>query len=230
VDETIHQTSVSIINLLELLKDFEQPIKMFHASSSEVFGKPDVSPQNENVSFKPVSPYGVAKAMATDLVRVYRDNNKLFLVNGIMFNHESPRRGDGFVSKKICRAAARIAAGYDNELLLGALNVSKDWGHAKDYVQAMWLSLQAKSPSDYIFASGVARPLTEMVKQAFDYAGLDWTEYYRKDEKMIRPSESIGLVGDPLKARTELSWCASYSFEDLIAEMVEFELSNIRVK
>jgi len=222
------EVGFSLVSLLEIVRDENKSARFFHASSSEIFGVPNETPQTENTSFRPVSPYGVAKTFATNMVRVYRESYGMFLVNGIMYNHESPRRGESFVTKKICRSAALIAAGKQKEIVMGNLSSSRDWGHAKDFVEGMWLSLQHEQPDDYIFSTGIAHSLEHVLDVAFSRVGLHWHDFYRLDQRFLRPSESKLLVGDSSKARAILEWDPKYSLEETINEMVDHEIERVK--
>ena len=223
---TANEAGFLTLGLLEIVRDLPNSPKLFHASSSEIFGVPSCFPQSEQTAFHPVNPYGASKAFATNIVRIYRESYGMFLVNGVMYSHESPRRGDGFATKKICRSAASIASGRTAKLRMGNINVSRDWGHAKDYVKGMWLSLQHDVADDYIFSSGVLHELEEVLEIAFSVVGLDWRVFYEFDERFARPSESFSLVGDSNKARSQLGWVPQYTFKDIIREMVEFEVNH----
>ena len=184
-------------------------------------------PQDEDTPFNPVSPYGCAKAFATQMVRVYRKSFGLFACNGITYNHESPRRGENFVSRKICRAAAAIQLGLEKELTLGDLTAQRDWGDARDYVRGMWLTLQHEAPEDFIFATGVLHSVQDIVEEAFHAVGLDWQPYVRQGERFLRPAEPHRLVGNPAKARSLLGWNPPPSFAALIREMTHAELADL---
>jgi GDPmannose 4,6-dehydratase len=227
-ESTCDFTAMGTLAILEILRDLASPPKFFHASSSEIFGVPFTAPQTEETSICPINPYGCAKAFAHHLVRVYRESYGIFAVNGILYNHESPRRGDGFVTRKICRAAAAIKTGSLEKLHLGEVTSLRDWGHAKDYVHGMWLSLQADDPSDYIFASGKVHSVEHFLDLAFRKLGLNWKEYVEVDPHFFRVRESKNLVGDPAKAERVLGWERSYGFDDLIDEMISSEIYLVR--
>jgi GDPmannose 4,6-dehydratase len=178
-------------------------------------------PQNEDTSFWPRSPYGAAKVYGYWMARNYREAYGMFAVNGILFNHESPRRGETFVTRKITRAAARIKAGLDAELYLGNLDAVRDWGYAKEYVEAMWLMLQADEPTDYVVATGTSYTVRDFVQIAFDHAGLDWEKYVRFDDRYLRPSEVDALIGDASKAAEQLGWKARTLTPELARLMVD---------
>lgn len=227
-ESTCDLTAMGTLRLLEMIRDMGEPARFYHASSSEVFGRPDCPTQDEKTPFAPVTPYGCAKAFATQMVKVYRDSFDLFAVNGIMFNHESTRRGENFVTRKICRAAAEIKAGLREELMLGDLDAQRDWGFAPDYVRGMRLALRHETAEDYIFATGVLHSVRDVVGAAFGAVGLDWENCVKKDPRFIRPAEPIALVGDASKAKRLLGWDSRKPFEDFIAEMTEAELAALR--
>lgn len=222
-ESTCEMTAMGTLRLLEMIRDLPSPPRLFHASSSEVFGRPKVAPQNEETALGPVSPYGCAKAFATSMVRVYRESFRLFACNGIMYNHESPRRGENFVTRKICRAAAAIKAGLQDKLLLGDTSALRDWGYAPDYVQGMWLALNHHEPGDYVFATGHLHRVQDVVEIAFSAVGLDWKNHVTLDPRMLRPAEPVNLVGDPRKARTVLGWSPQTPFPEIIRTMTEAE-------
>jgi GDPmannose 4,6-dehydratase len=215
------------LRLLEMIRDLAKAPRFFHAASSEIFGKPKVVPQNEDTPIAPVNPYGCAKAFAMQMVDVYRATFKLFACNGILYNHESPRRGENFVTRKIARAAAAIKLGVQKELLLGDTSAKRDWGHARDYVHGMWLALQHSTADNYIFATGQLHSVQEVVEVAFETLGLDWKKFIRQDARFMRPAEPLALVGDATKARRVLKWEPRTSFRQLIKEMTEAELKNL---
>jgi GDPmannose 4,6-dehydratase len=208
-----------------MIRDLSKAPRFFHSASSEIFGAPKVSPQNEETPIAPVNPYGVAKAFATQMVTVYRKTFGLFACNGILYNHESPRRGENFVTRKICRAAVAIKKGKQKELSLGDTSARRDWGHAKDYVRGIWLALQHPTAEDYVFATGEAHSVQDVVEIAFKTVGLDWKQYVKRDARLIRPAESHDLLGDPSKAISVLGWKREYTFSRLIEEMTRSELA-----
>jgi GDPmannose 4,6-dehydratase len=224
-ESTCEMTAMGTLRLLEIVRDMPKPPKFFHASSSEIFGTPSSSPQNLDTPTKPANPYGCAKVFATQIVQVYRRSFGLFACNGILYNHESPRRGENFVTRKICRAAAAIKLGKQRELFLGDTSAKRDWGHAKDYVRGMWMVLQHNTPEDFIFATGKLHSVQDVVELAFASVDLDWKSHVKRDERLIRPTEPTCLVGDPSKANTVLGWQREYRFADMIREMTlaEFE-------
>lgn len=217
-------TGMGTLRLLEIIREIPKPPRFFHASSSEIFGRPETAPQDEHTPFRPVTPYGCAKAFATNMVSVYRQTHGLFASNGILFNHESPRRGENFVTQKICRAAAAIKLGKQNELVLGTITSFRDWGHARDYVRGMWLTLQQDRPVDYIFATGELHTVQEVIELAFETVGLDWKNYLKQDPRFMRPTEPGQLVGNPTKAKLELGWQPVVTFKELIVEMTRAAL------
>ena len=228
-ESTCEEIGMATLRLLEIARDQPRPLKFYHASSSEIFGNAAESPQTETTPLQPGSPYGCAKAFATQLARVYRDSYGLFVCNGILYNHESPRRGENFVTRKIARAAARIARGLDQELVLGSLESRRDWGRAQDYVTAMWLMLQHDKPDDYVVATGQAHSVREFVEAAFGVVNLPPEKYLKHNPALNRPNDPARLVGSPKKITTVLGWQPRGSFADLVREMVEAELAAIDV-
>jgi len=226
-ESTCEMTALGTLRLLEMIRDLPHAPRFFHAASSEIFGAPKVSPQTEETPMAPVNPYGVAKAFATQMVQVYRQAFGLFACNGILYNHESPRRGENFVTRKICRAAAAISRGRLRELPLGDTSARRDWGHAKDYVRGMWLTLQHSAPEDYVFATGTTHSVQDVVEIAFAAAGLDWKQFVKRDERLLRRAESHRLAGDPAKAVRLLNWSRQVSFREMIEEMTRAELAAI---
>lgn len=226
-ESTCEMTAMGTLRLLEMIRDLKKPARLFHASSSEVFGEPATVPQDENTPFAPVNPYGCAKAFATHLVAVYRKTFGLFACNGIMFNHESPRRGENFVTRKICRAAAAIKLGLQKELLLGDTTAQRDWGDARDYVRGMWLALRHASAEDFVFATGQAHSVQDVVELAFSTVELDWRKFVKKDERLLRLAEPHRLVGNSAKAKRLLDWAPQTTFAQLMAEMTQAELSSL---
>ncbi|MGC8742775.1 MAG: GDP-mannose 4,6-dehydratase [Verrucomicrobiia bacterium] len=221
---TCEQIAMGTLRFLELIRDLPKPAKFFHATSSEIYGIPSQFPQDEQTPMLPVSPYGCAKAFSTQMIRVYRMAFKVFAVNGIMFNHESTRRGENFVTRKICRAAAAIKLGLQNELALGNLDAQRDWGYAKDYVRGMWLALQYEKPEDFVFATGELHSVKDIVQIAFGYLNLDWQKYVKQDPRLFRPVDPEKLVGNCQKAKKLLGWQPTMDFKSMIIEMTEFEL------
>jgi len=226
-ESTCEMTAMGTLRLLELVRDLPKAPRLFHASSSEIFGQPKQTPQDELTPISPVNPYGCAKAFATQMVGIYRKTFNLFACNGIMYNHESPRRGENFVTRKICNAAAAIKLGRQKELMLGDTSAQRDWGHARDYVRVMWLSLQAEKPDDYIFATGQLHTVQDVVETAFKVVGLNWRDHLKQDARFMRPAEPLRLVGNAAKAQRLLDWKPETSFAELIAEMTNSELEQL---
>ena len=226
-ESTCEEAGMATLRLLEIARSQSQPVKFYHASSSEIFGNASETPQTEKTPLQPTSPYGCAKAFATQLARVYRESYSLFVCNGILYNHESPRRGENFVTRKITRAAARIARKLDNELVLGNLKSQRDWGRSQDYVEAMWLMLQHKVADDYVVATGETHSVDEFVEAAFAVVDLPWDKYVRHDPSFDRPTEPTRLVGCADKIRETLGWKPTGTFQQLVREMVEAEIAAI---
>ena len=227
-ESTCDEAGMATLRLLEIVRDQGEPVRFYHASTSEIFGNAAESPQNEETPMRPTSPYGCAKAFATQLCRVYRQSYGLFACNGILYNHESPRRGENFVTRKIAHAAARISRGLDVDLVLGNLESKRDWGRAQDYVQAMWLMLQHEKPDDYVVATGEARSVREFVEAAFAVVDLPWKKHVKHDAAFERPIEPARLVGDSGKIRKTLGWKPGGTFQDLVREMVQAEVELLR--
>jgi len=217
-------TGLGTIRLLEAMREEGVPARLYQASSSEMFGRAAQSPQTESTPFHPASPYGAAKVYAYHLVRNYREAYGLFAVNGILFNHESPRRGETFVTRKITRAATRIKLGLQSKLYLGNLEARRDWGYAGDFVEAMWLMLQADQPDDYVVATGETRSVREFLDVVFTMLDLDWKEHVEIDPRYLRPTEVDHLLGDASKAREKLGWSPKVDFAALVKMMVESDL------
>jgi GDPmannose 4,6-dehydratase len=217
-------TALGATRMLEAIRVVDRSIKFYQASSSEMFGKVRESPQNETTPFYPRSPYGVAKVYGHYITVNYRESYGLFAVSGILFNHESPRRGRQFVTRKVCQGAARIKLGLATELRLGNLDARRDWGFAGDYVEAMWLMLQQPSPVDYVIATGEAHTVRELCEVAFARVGLDWTRHVVVDKSHVRPAEVDQLIGDAAKARRVLGWTPKVSFQNLVEMMVDADL------
>jgi GDPmannose 4,6-dehydratase len=216
------------VRLLEAIRTAGLPTRFYQASTSEMFGQTP-PPQSERSPFHPRSPYAAAKAYAHWMTVNYREAHGMFACSGILFNHESPRRGENFVSRKVTRGVAAIIAGRARKLRLGNLSVRRDWGHARDYVEAMWLMLQQEQPDDYVIASGVSRSVADLVKVAFDLVGLDWEKYVEVDPAYLRPADVPVLCGDPGKAHARLGWRQTISFEEMIREMLEHDLAALGV-
>jgi len=221
---TTQYTALGVARLLEAIRLECPHARFYQASSSEMFGKALEVPQNERTPFYPRSPYGVAKTYGHWVTVNYRESHNIFACSGILFNHESPRRGKEFVSRKVTDAVARIARGLATELRLGNLEARRDWGYAGDYVEAMWLMLQQDSPDDYVIATGETHSVRELVEIAFAAAGLDWKRHVKIDPKLLRPAEVELLQGDSTKARRQLGWKPTVSFRDLIETMVKADL------
>lgn len=221
---TAEFTGVSVTRMLEAVRETCPEARFYQASSSEMFGKVLETPQTETTPFYPRSPYGVAKVYGHHITVNYRESYDLFATSGILFNHESPRRGLEFVTRKITWHAAAIKAGKRSELALGNLDARRDWGYAKDYVEAMWRMLQHDKPDDFVIATGETNTVRRCVEVAFDEAGLDWEQYVRLDPQFLRPAEVDLLVGDPSKAKRDLGWEPTTTFEELIRLMVRSDL------
>ena len=221
---TAEATALGVTRLLEAVRHVCPEARFYQASTSEMFGKAP-PPQHEDTPFHPRSPYGVAKVYGHWATVNYRESYDLFAVSGILFNHESPRRGPEFVTRKVTRAAARIRLGLQGSLRLGNLEARRDWGHARDFVRAMWLMLQAGEPKDYVIATGRTHSVRELCQLAFAAAGLDWERHVQVDTNLLRPAEVDHLVGDPTRAREDLGWEPQVRFEDLICEMVQADLT-----
>lgn len=223
-DYTGEVTGLGTLRLLEAVRESEMTPRFYQASSSEMFGKVQAVPQNEHTPFYPRSPYGVAKLYGHWITVNYREAYDMFACNGILFNHESPRRGPTFVTRKITKAAARIKLGLQETLYLGNLDAKRDWGYAGDYVRAMWLMLQQEQPGDYVIATGETHSVREFLELAFGTLDLAWEDYVRHDPRYERPTEVDLLIGDASKAHRLLDWRPSVSFEDLVLMMVEHDL------
>lgn len=223
---TAEVTALGCLRLLEGIRETGIKARFYQASSSELFGRAP-APQSEKTPFEPVSPYAVAKLFAYWTTKNYRDSYGIFACNGILFNHESPRRGETFVTRKITRAIARIKHGLQDKLYLGNLDAKRDWGFAGDYVEAMWRMLQAKKPQDYVIATGETYSVKDFLEEAFGAAGMDWKKYVRIDKRYFRPLEVDVLLGDARKARKELKWKPAVSFKQLVRMMVEADIKLV---
>ncbi len=212
--------------MLAALRELQPTCRFYFAGSSEMFGKVRETPQNESTHFHPRSPYGISKVAGFDLTRNYREAYNMFCVSGILFNHEGPRRGYEFVTRKITSTVAQIKLGQVNELRLGNLDAKRDWGHAKDYVRAMHLMLQKDAPDDYVVATGETHTVRQFCELAFNEVGLNYEEHVRVDERYLRPAEVDLLIGDATKARRELAWQPEYTFRQLVSEMVRADLES----
>ena len=223
-------TGLGTLRMLEAIRETGIKARFYQASSSELYGAVREVPQREATPFNPRSPYAAAKAYAFYVVANYRDAYGMHASNGILFNHESERRGETFVTRKITRAVAHIKYGLQDKLYLGNLDAQRDWGYAPDYVQAMWLMLQAESPDDYVIATGEMHTVREMVEAAFGLAQLDWQKHVAIDPKYFRPTEVEQLLGDSTKARTKLGWKPQVGFQELVSRMVKHDLELVRRK
>jgi GDPmannose 4,6-dehydratase len=223
-------TALGVTRILEAIRLVHPTAKFYQASSSEMFGKVRESPQRETTPFYPRSPYGVAKVYGHWITVNYRESYGLYAVSGILFNHESPRRGIEFVSRKITDGVARIKLGLATELRLGNLDAKRDWGYAGDYVDAMWRMLQQATPQDYVVGTGVAHSVRELVEIAFAHAGLDWRKHVVQDPRFLRPAEVDLLLADPGKAKSELGWTPEVSFEQLTRMMVDADLRRLSAR
>ena len=223
-------TALGVTRILEAVRVVDHSIRFYQASSSEMFGKVRETPQNENTPFYPRSPYGVAKVYGHWITVNYRESYDLFAVSGILFNHESPRRGLEFVTRKVTDGVARVKLGLAEELRLGNLEAQRDWGFAGDYVKAMWMMLQQEAPDDYVISSGQAHTVRDMCSVAFAHVGLDWQEFVKVDPEFYRPAEVHTLLGDCSKAERKLGWKPDVSFEDLIRMMVDADLARCRAE
>jgi GDPmannose 4,6-dehydratase len=221
-------TGLGTVRILEAIRETGLKTKFYQASSSEMYGKVQEVPQRETTPFYPRSPYGAAKVYSYWLTVNYRESYGMFACNGILFNHESPRRGETFVTRKVTRAAARIKAGLEEKIFLGNLEAKRDWGYAKEYVEAMWLMLQQDQPDDYVVATGEAHSVRELLEEAFSYAGLDWRRHLKIDPRYYRPAEVDLLIGDASKARSKLSWESKTKFRDLVRLMVDADIESAK--
>jgi GDPmannose 4,6-dehydratase len=221
---TSEATALGVTRMLEAIRVVDRSIRFYQASSSEMFGKVRESPQNESTPFYPRSPYGVAKVYGHYITVNYRESYGLFAVSGILFNHESPRRGRQFVTRKVTNGAARVKLGLARELRLGNLDAKRDWGFAGDYVEAMWMMLQQSKPDDFVIATGEAHSVRELCEIAFARAGLDWRDHVVVDAAHVRPAEVDLLIGDATKARRTLGWAPKVSFKELVEMMVDADL------
>ena len=220
-------TGLGVTRLLEAIRTCDETIRFYQASTSELFGKAQETPQNEQTAFYPRSPYGVSKLYAHWITINYRESYGLFACTGILFNHESPRRGREFVTRKIAHGVARIKYGLDQELRLGNLDSRRDWGYAGDFVRAMWMMLQQDDPDDYVIATGTSRTVGEFCEVAFAHVGLDWRQHVVVDERFLRPAEVYTLLGDATKAREKLGWEPEVGFEEMVQQMVDWELEQV---
>ncbi|MBD2729404.1 GDP-mannose 4,6-dehydratase [Nostoc sp. FACHB-892] len=228
---TVDAVGMGTLRLLEAIRDYQHrtgiQVRFYQAGSSEMYGLVQAIPQTETTPFYPRSPYACAKVYAHWQTVNYRESYDLFACNGILFNHESPRRGETFVTRKITRAVAGIVAGKQKKIYMGNLDAKRDWGYAKDYVKAMWLMLQKDQPDDYVIATGETHSVREFLELAFSYVNLNWEDYVEFDERYLRPSEVELLIGDSSKAREKLGWAPSVTFEELVSLMVEADLQAL---
>ena len=223
-------TAIGVTRMLEAIRLVKKDARFYQASSSEMFGKVKAVPQNEDTPFHPRSPYGVAKVYGHYITVNYRESYDIFASSGILFNHESPRRGLEFVTRKVTDAVARIKLGMQDYLYLGNMDAKRDWGYAKDYVRAMWLMLQQEKAEDFVVATGRTHSVREWVEAAFSCAGLDWNKYVKTDESLLRPAEVDLLIGDGSKAKAKLGWEPEVDFEGLVKIMVENDYNNLKNK
>lgn len=227
---TVDVTGVGVVRLLEAIKESDIHTKFYQASSSEMYGKVRETPQNEMTAFYPRSPYACAKVYAHHQTVNYRESYNLFACNGILFNHESPRRGENFVTRKITQGVAEIKKGLRDKIILGNLDAKRDWGYAKEYVEAMWLMLQHDTPDDYVIATGQTHSVKEFLEVAFSHAGLSWRDHVGFDERLLRPAEVDELIGDYSKAKRVLGWEPKTTFEELVGLMVDSDLALLESK
>ena len=216
------------ITILEAVRHLDKKVKFYQASSSEMFGGTSKLLLDENSLFNPKSPYGASKVFAHDITKIYRESYNVFGVNGILFNHESPLRGETFVTRKISKAVGRIAAGIQSKLTLGNLDASRDWGYAKDYIEGMWMMMQHDYPEDWVLATGVTKTVRDFAEEAFTHANLNWEDYVITSEKYFRPNEVEYLLGDSSKAREVLNWKPSVDFKGLVKIMVEHDINEAK--
>ncbi|PSB00575.1 GDP-mannose 4,6-dehydratase [Merismopedia glauca] len=230
---TVDAVGMGTLRILEAIRDYQRrtgiQVRFYQAGSSEMFGKVQDVPQRETTPFYPRSPYACAKVYAHWQTVNHRESYGMFACNGILFNHESPRRGETFVTRKITRALARIVAGTQKKLYLGNLDSKRDWGYAKDYVKAMWLMLQQDEPDDYVIATGETYSVKQFLEEAFRYVNLNWQDYVEFDERYLRPTEVDLLIGDPTKAKQKLGWQPAVTFSELVALMVEADLQALGI-
>ena len=227
-ESTCDTTAIGTLRIMEILRDQPNPPKFMHASSREIFGTPTVSPQDENTPVNPNSPYGCAKTFATQMTKIYREAHGLYFCNAICYNHESPRRGENFVTRKVTLSAARIKAGLQKSVSLGDLDAARDWGYAKDFVEAMWLMLQQDRADDYVLATGVSHTIKDLLETAFDHVGLNWQDHVEIDNRFKRPADAHELLGNPAKAEQSLNWKRSVDFQQLVHLMVDADVRGLR--
>jgi GDPmannose 4,6-dehydratase len=227
-EHTADVDAVGTLRLLEAIREAKPDAKFYQASSSELFGNTTVSPQNEQTPFRPNSPYAVSKLFGYWMTVNYREAYGMYALNGILFNHESPRRGESFVTRKVTLGATRIKLGLQQKLTLGNLDARRDWGYARDYMEAAWLMMQQPEPRDYVIATGESHTVRELLDEAFGYLELDWRRYVETDAKYLRPAEVNSVVGDASRARRELRWEPRTSFRELVRMMVDADLELIK--
>jgi len=225
---TLDVNTLGVSRILEIIRDFLPQTRFYQATSAKIFGQPQNSPQTETTPIIPVDPYGVSKACSHFLVQNYRRYFNLYAVSGILYNHESERRGEEFVTRKITAAAAKIKLGLMEELILGDLEARQDWGYAPDYVEAMWLMLQQDKPDDYVIASGTTHSVRDVCQIAFSYLGLDYRQYIKTDHKLIRRIEAKVLTGNPAKAKKILNWRPKVDFQQMIIKMTDYDLKLLK--
>ena len=223
-------TGLGTVRILEAVREVGSNAKFYQASSSELYGKVQEVPQTETTPFYPRSPYAAAKLYAYWITVNYRESYNMFACNGILFNHESPRRGETFVTRKITRAVAQIKAGLQNKLYLGNLDSQRDWGYAKEYVEAMWLMLQQDEPEDFVIATNETHSVREFLEESFSYVGLNWQDHVEYDARYNRPSEVDLLIGDPAKAKAKLGWEPKTSFKELVKIMVDADMAQLQTE
>ena len=226
-ESTVDSIGMATLRLLEILRDLPEPTRFLYASSSEVFGSPPHSPQDELTPFNPTTPYGAAKAFSAQMARVYRVAYELPTCSAILYNHESPRRASGFVSIKVARAAARIKKGLQKELILGSLSGKRDWGWAPDYVEGMWMMLQQPKVDDFVLATGILHSVEDLVSCAFEAVGLNYKDYVKQDPNLFTSVEPVAPCGNPSKANRTLGWKNKVPFKEMIHRLVESELSKL---
>jgi GDPmannose 4,6-dehydratase len=228
---TSNVTGIGTLNMLEAVKLIKPNTKIYQASSSEMFGNSidDDGYQRETTPMNPVSPYGCAKVFSYNICRNYRNSYNMFISNGILFNHESPRRGTNFVTNKVCKEAVKIKLGLSTELKLGNLDATRDWGHAKDYVKAMWLILQEDTSDDFVCSTGISHSVKDLCEYVFNKLELDYNEYVKLDEKFLRPEELHNLKGDSTKLKEITGWTPEYTFEIMLDEMIEYWLNHYKL-
>ena len=226
---TSDATALGPVRILEALRDAKSTARFFQASSAEIFGDTDMSPQSESALCRPKNPYGVAKLYAHNMMRVFRKQFDMYAVSGILYNHESSRRGSGFVTRKITSSAARIKNGSEEKLILGDIEARRDWGYAPEYVEAMWRMLQQETPEDYVIATGISHSVEEFVEAAFSHVGLDWREHVEIDDRFKRRPDEVQSLGDPRKAKEKLHWKSEVTFSNLVQIMVEADMRSAQL-